>query len=86
MMNIEQIGAQYSRKLEKKIHWKIQIKISIILFYYSNLLYGDPIQSFSREKSKSIHVKSLKPIVVESCVNASRMINRAMLVSTDFAL
>lgn len=79
-MNIEQIGAQYSRKLEKKIHWKIQIKISIILS-----IYGDPIQSFSREKSKSIYVKSLKPIV-ESCVNASRMINRAMLVSTDFAL
>lgn len=81
-MNIEQIGAQYSSKLEKKNTLENTNKN----FYYSiNLLYGDPIQSFPREKSKSIHVKSLKPIV-ESCVNASRMINRAMLVSTDFAL
>lgn len=46
------------------------------------MLDGDPIQSFPKEKSKSIHVKSLKPIV-ESCVNAGRMINRAMPVSTD---
>lgn len=82
-MNIEQIGAQYSSKLEKKNTLE---NINKNFYYSINLLYGDPIQSFSREKSKSIHVKSLKPIVVESCVNASRMINRAMLVSTDFAL
>lgn len=55
-MNIEQIGAQYSRKLEKKIHWKIQIKISIILSICFTEIQSNLSQGRNRNRSTWNHL------------------------------
>lgn len=56
VMNIEQIGAQYSRKLEKKIHWKIQIKISIILSICFTEIQSNLSQGRNRNRSTWNHL------------------------------